>query len=339
MNRLVAGLAALTCTIGFTAAPAIPAAANSVTVPGSGWSITLTIPDWQWTSESCQFVPVRAEVTGPEVTSWTFGGFVTEDNDDEGDTSWYIDYDTKVTDGPGTFTFRHAILLCPGYEYSGAYSLVGEVGVLTTAAPEWAWLPYRAAFTVSGLPTTTTLDPIAVAAGEAIFSGTMMMTGQAPASFRGCGSSVTIQMETGSGWEGVGWAEVSDNGSFAAVLPTNRLTGTQYRATSNGDYSICASSTSGVQALPVRLPSVRVTSDSKQSKLKVDIDPNRGRKAWTFQVQRQIDDETWKAVGTYRTKGSHETRTINLRKGIYRVSVRAQAGYAETYSDTVWLER
>lgn len=146
-------------------------------------------------------------------------------------------------------------------------------------------------------------------------------------------------MQAGSEWEGIGYAEVGDSGSFATVVPTHRLTRTQFRATANGDYSICATSTSEVRELPVRLPRVNLTTDSKQSKLKVDIDPNRGRRSWTFQVQRQIDDETWRTVGTYRTTGSRETRTINLRKGTYRIHMRAQSGYAETCSDTTWLER
>ena len=339
MNRLVAGLAALTCAFGFTSAPAPPAAADAVTVSEPGWSVTLTIPDWRWTSEACQFVPVRAEVTGAEVTSWTFGGFVTRDDDEDGDTSWYVDYDTKVTDGPGTFTFRHAILLCPGYDVSGTYSLVGEVGVLSAGAADWVWLPYRAAFSVLGLETATTLESIAVAAGEAVFTGNTSVVGQAPASFRGCGSGVIIETQNGSEWEWVGDGEVADSGSFAVMVPTYRLTGAQYRARSGSDYSICGESTSEARALPVRLPRVKAATNSKQSKLKVDIDPNRGRRAWTFQVQRQRDDESWRTVGTYRTRGSRETRTINLRKGIYRIHLRAQAGYAETYSDAVWLER
>jgi len=77
----------------------------------------------------------------------------------------------------------------------------------------------------------------------------------------------------------------------------------------------------------------------RQSKLKVDIDPNMGRRAWVFQVQRRTDDDAWRTLRTYRTLGTRETRTINLRKGVYRIHVKARFGYAETYSDSIYLER
>ena len=63
-----------------------------------------------------------------------------------------------------------------------------------------------------------------------------------------------------------------------------------------------------------------------------------GRRSWTFQVQRQADED-WKTLRTYRTQGSRETRTINLGKGAYRILVKAQRGFVETYSDGAWLER
>jgi hypothetical protein len=169
MSRLFAAMATLACMIGFTA-PAPPAAADTDAAgdPAVGWSVSLTFPDLQWSSESCQFVPVTAVVTGSGVERWTFGGFATRRDDDGEGANWYIDYDTKVSDGTGTFTFRHAVMLCPWYDGSGGYDVVGEVGVLLTGAADWSWLPYRAAFTVSGIPTTTTLDTIAVAGARLV---------------------------------------------------------------------------------------------------------------------------------------------------------------------------
>ncbi len=84
---------------------------------------------------------------------------------------------------------------------------------------------------------------------------------------------------------------------------------------------------------------VKVTSVSSRSKLRVDVDPNKGRGYWTFRVQKKRADGTWKPLKTYRTRGSAETRTINLPKGTYRVVVRAKYGYAGTTSGSVVLKR
>ena len=340
MSRLVAALATLACMIGLTVAPAPPAAADSTTVKGQGWSVALTIPDLQWASESCQFIPVTAVVEGSAVESWTFGGFVTLRGGDGEGTSWYIDYDTKVSDGTGSFTFRHAVMMCPAYDSTGTYDLVGEVGARLTGAADWSWLPYRAEFTISGIPTTTTLDAIAVSGGEAIFSGGTVARPSWPASFRGCtDAGINVQVLADGDWEDVTYGELGEDGSFAITLPTYRLTGTQYRATLEGS-SLCATSSSARRTLPVRLPTASVSAVAKQSKLKVDIDPNLGRRAWVFQVQRQKGDESsWTTLRTYRTRGTRETRTINLRKGYYRIHVLARFGYAETYSDSTYLKR
>lgn len=341
MRRLTAAMAAIVCALGFSTAPISPAAADSVTVGESGWSVALTFPDMRWSSWSCQFLPVSAVVTGATVQSWTFGGFVnasSEDSEEEGGYTWFIDYDHMVSQGPGSFAFRHAVLLCPnGYDQSGPYGVVGEVGVLLAGATEWTWRPYRATFTVTGIPTVTTLDPITVSGGEATFTGRSSPSEPVPVTFEGCGAWVVIEMQVGAdSWEWVGDTQLMVGGLFSATVPTYRLTGTQFRA--RVGESVCAASTSAPQALPVRLPVASVSTASRDSKLKVDIDPNRGRGAWTFQVQRERDG-SWRKVGTYRTLGSRETRTINLPKGCYRVRVPAQAGYAETYSESICLAR
>jgi hypothetical protein len=339
MSRLVAVLATLACMIGLTVAPAPPAAADSVTAGASDWSVALTFPDMQWSSEGCQFLPVTAVVTGATVQSWTFGGFVSGPEDEGDEPTWYIDYDTKVTDGVGTFSFRHAVMLCPGYDSASTYDVVGEVGALLAGAAAWAWVPYRATFTVTGIPTTTTLDSITLDGPEAAFVGRTVPVPPVPAMFRHCmNAGVQIEGEANGDWESVGYGELRDDGSFVAMVPTYQLTRTQYRARLSGG-AICAASTSGVQALPVMLPAVRISTVAKESKLKVDIDPNRGRKAWAFQVQRRSDDDSWRTLRTYRTRGSHETRVINLPKGVYRVHVLARFGFAETYSDTIYLQR
>jgi hypothetical protein len=338
MRRLIATMATLACCVAFTAVPAQTASADTVTVGQSGWSVALTFPSMQWSSFACQFLPVSAVVTGADVQSWTFGGFVNGvDSDGDYDYTWFIDYDDMVSDGPGSFSFRHAVMMCPSYDWTGTYDVVGEVGVRLAGGTEWTWLPYRAAFDLTGIPTSTVLDSIDVAGGVATFSGRSTVIQQVPASFTGCRTSVSIETVMGDGWEGIGGGELAADGTFSVEVPTFSLTGSQYRVRS--EESICASSTSDPRELPVRLPIARVGSVSNNSKLRVDIDPNLGRRSWAFKVQRQTQDGGWRTVRSLRTRGSQETRTINLRKGSYRVRVPAQRGYAETYSDVIWIER
>ena len=85
--------------------------------------------------------------------------------------------------------------------------------------------------------------------------------------------------------------------------------------------------------------SVKVKAVSKSSKLRVDVNPNKGNGYWTFQVQRRLADGTWQPLKTYKTKGSKETRTLNLKKGTYRVVVKAKYGYQGTTSAEVYLKK
>lgn len=84
----------------------------------------------------------------------------------------------------------------------------------------------------------------------------------------------------------------------------------------------------------------KVKAVSGRSKLKVDVNPNRGPGYYTFKVQYLDKAGNWKTKkGTYRTKGAKETRTINLRKGTYRVVVKGKYGYRGTTSAPVYLKR
>lgn len=348
MKKLLAPLAALACVVGLTAAPPSPAAADTVSVGEADWSVSLAFPDLQWSSESCQFLPVTLVVTGTVVQSWSFGGTVhvsmeAQDEDEGwgGIPNWFMDYDKLGGQGPGTFTFRHAVMLCPGADPTGPYDVVGEVGVLRTGATDFTWKPFRASFTVTGIATTTKLDSIVPADGDALFSGSVTPAAIAAPTFRGCTYGRAVAEQLGdSGWEYVGDDAVERSGSFAIRVPTSRMTGTQFRVRLYGG-PICQESTSEPVAQPFKVPRVELGSNRRQSVIRLDIDPNRGRKAWRFQVQRRIgdDDESWQTVRSYRTQGASETRTVNVRKGAYRILVPAQAGYVATYSDSIWIER
>ena len=81
---------------------------------------------------------------------------------------------------------------------------------------------------------------------------------------------------------------------------------------------------------------VKVKAASKRSKLAVDVNPNKGKGYWSFQVQRS-DNGNWTPLKTYRTSGAKEKRTVNLPKGTYRVVVLAKYGHRETTSGSVVL--
>jgi hypothetical protein len=88
-----------------------------------------------------------------------------------------------------------------------------------------------------------------------------------------------------------------------------------------------------------RSASLAVKAVKGKSKLHVDVNPNKGTGYWKFQVQRRRADGSWKALKTYRTKGSRETRTINLKKGTYRVWVKPKYDYQGALSAAVYMKK
>jgi subtilisin family serine protease len=84
---------------------------------------------------------------------------------------------------------------------------------------------------------------------------------------------------------------------------------------------------------------VSVWPVSGASKLRVDVDPDRGRGYWSFRVQRKAADGSWRDLRAYRTAGARERRTLNLRGGSYRVVVKAQHGHRGVTSAEVYLRR
>jgi len=84
---------------------------------------------------------------------------------------------------------------------------------------------------------------------------------------------------------------------------------------------------------------VKVKAVSGKSKLYVDVNPNKGSGYWTFQVQRKASIDSWLTLKTYRTKGSKETRTVNLKKGTYRVWVNPKYNHQGAFSAEVYLKK
>lgn len=96
---------------------------------------------------------------------------------------------------------------------------------------------------------------------------------------------------------------------------------------------------SGSELLLPTHAQVKVRAASSGSKLRVNVNPNQGARYWRFTVQRERADGTWVAKKTYRTRGASETRTIDLRRGTYRVWVRPKFGYGGVTSREVVLTR
>lgn len=85
---------------------------------------------------------------------------------------------------------------------------------------------------------------------------------------------------------------------------------------------------------------VTVAAVSADSKLKVDVDPDRRSGSWPFRVQRLADDGSWRMLkGKYRTTGRSQTRTLDLAAGTYRVVVGAKYGLRGATSQEVTLAR
>ena len=84
---------------------------------------------------------------------------------------------------------------------------------------------------------------------------------------------------------------------------------------------------------------MRVTARRSGRVLHVNVNPNKGRSYWRFRVERLNGTGRWVPKKTYRTHGSKEMRTINLKKGTYRVVVLAKHGYQNTPSQPVTLRK
>ena len=85
--------------------------------------------------------------------------------------------------------------------------------------------------------------------------------------------------------------------------------------------------------------SAKVRAKRGKSRLYVNVNPNKGKRHWSFVVQKKRKG-IWRTRSTvYRTEGSKETRTLNFKKGKYRVVVLPKFGYAGATSDPVKLKR
>ncbi len=132
-----------------------------------------------------------------------------------------------------------------------------------------------------------------------------------------------------SAGQAIGWG-IAIPGNESAVTPPSALPqpATQL-ATSDSHGLVLVPSTVVVRAKAIR----------GGSTLHVNVNPNKGKGYWRFQVQKQSADGTWQSLKTYRTKGKKETRKLNRKQGTYRVWVKPKYGYQGVMSSEVYLEK
>jgi hypothetical protein len=234
--------------------------------------------------------------------------------------------------------------MCPDKDRNGTYLVTGQVEVSLSPSEVGVWVsaPFSTTFTVSPMPTTTSLAKPTVIGALTTFSGQVLATSASKGAVGADRSAqVSIESLVNTAWTRIGIGSLDTAGSFAIPVPVALPPGTQFRATYPGT-TTSAASTSAVQVVPTTTlpsPRVKVKAVSGRSKLKVDVNPNMGRKYWTFQIQRKNADGTWKPLKTYRTWGSAEKRTINLPKGTYKVFVNPKFGYQGATSAEITLKR
>jgi hypothetical protein len=345
MKRPLALFVGALVTAGLAVTPTGPATAGGMTVEGFpyGATVTLNFPDLQWSDTThCISGTVTGSFNGRLTSDWAFGADIQLKSDPR-----YSSYASYWSEDSGNFVAKDAFELCPKDHPNGVYEVRGHVGVSADPSGIWAWVevPFATEFTLSPMPTATTIAPLPTVVGTlTTFSGRVTATTPAQVVIApDPGGLVAIETLTGPTWTRIGIGNPDASGFFAIPVATVLPPGSQFRASYLGT-TTCRESTSAVQVVPTPpviqpMPTVKVKAISGRSKLKVDVNPNVGRKYWTFQVQRKNADGTWKALKTYRTLGSAEKRTLNLRKGTYKVFVNPKFGYQGAMSAEIRLKR
>ena len=153
-------------------------------------------------------------------------------------------------------------------------------------------------------------------------------------------------------WPITAYVVTVDEGSrqVPASARSVRMLGVNPNRPTKHKVSVAAVTTSGdgtevvgpARTISVSAPGV-VSADVSDrdglNKLHVNAAPNRASGHWRFEVQRRKASGRWVPVGTYRTRGYGQTRTLNLRKGLYRVRMLDRYGYVGATSMDVRLVR
>lgn len=318
-------------TAALVAVPMSPAMAGTASAGGNGWTASVSVPDATWSQHGCEEFPVQIATSGVPEGRWVVDMSVRLRGSGT-TTDWIYAY------GHDTPTGTDSIQLC-SWHPSGTYDVNGTIEV----GYDGVTAPLATSFTVSPMPSATALtsaeldrDGLVTISGRAIATSATLGT-------IGANSDGNISMQA---FVNGNWTEFDNTypdqlGGFSSWSYPGIPAGTQIRAVYQGA-NTTAPSTSAPLTLagpPAPNATVKVKAIGNKSKLRVDVNPNRGKGFWTFQVQKQQADGSWMPLKTYKTLGAKETRTVNLPKGTYRVVVKAKYGYRETASDPVMLKR
>ncbi len=359
MKRLVALLAgALTLCAAGTIAPAF---ATEVGI-GDDWTVGVIVPNTSWDDQflpgfaPCRdltiLVSVGGTAIGPE-TQWTLTGDIRPAG-----ASVVVEAFTVSRKGSEAFAVT-GVQICEHFNAPvpgpwGEYEVAGTVTVPTSTTPSKP-VP-TAAFKVAPLRSDIGAMSYQVVSGVNTIQYWAYEWQNGGFSRRVSGGAVVVEQLVGGAWTKIADATFRGDGVYTAAA--SPPLGSWVRGQYLGNYSVAPSIGQPVQVqapwpgVPVTTQPpvvttpmtptarVKVKAVSARSKLKVDVNPNMGTKYWTFQVQRKNVDGTWKALKTYRTYGSAETRTVNLRKGTYRVWVNPKFGHLGAMSPSeVTLKR
>lgn len=340
----------------------MPASAAEVGV-GDDWSVGVAIPNTTWDD---QFLPgfapcndlkilvsVGGTAIGPE-TQWTLTGEIRASG-----SPGIMEAFTVSRTGPDAFAVA-GVQICEHFNVPvpgpwGQYEVLGTASVPSSTTPSKP-VP-TATFNVAPLRSDIGAMSYQVISGVNTIRYWVSEYQSGGFFRRVSGGAVVVEQLAAGDWTKIADATFQGDGVFTAAA--SPPIGSWVRGRYLGNYSVAPSISLPVQVqapwpevvpTPVLPPvvaapvtpsaSVKITAVSARSKLKVDVNPNMGSKYWTFQVQRKNADGSWKALKTYRTWGSTEKRTLNLRKGTYRVWVNPKFGHKGAMSpNEVTLKR
>lgn len=367
MRAATAAIAAATLVITCAGGMA-PTAADTLEV--DDWTVTVTVPNTSW---SDQFLPGFTPCTDLTILVSTGGTGIGPE------TRWSLTGEIRAIGAPTTMeTFAvperigadpfavTGVQICEHFNAPvpgqwGEYELTGTANVENGSAPKDL---QPVGFTVAPMASDTGGMSYSVNSGVNTVTYWVSEVQVASAQTflrRTSGGSLVVEQLVAGVWTWIADATFQGDGVFrAAVSPP---LGSYIRGRFLGIYSVAPSTSLSVQVqapwpelppavspTPTPTPTapvavaplvarVKVKAVNSRSKLKVDVNPNKGRRYWTFQVQRRNADGTWRALRTYRTRGSTEKRTINLPRGIYRVWVNPKFDHLGAMSAEVTLKR
>ena len=83
--------------------------------------------------------------------------------------------------------------------------------------------------------------------------------------------------------------------------------------------------------------SITARATAKRSKLRIDVDPDQASNNYELRVVKRVSGR-WKIVTRTATKGPRDTRTINLPRGLYRVTATAPTTQATATTTPIRLQ-